>query len=184
MRECTGCSQPFAPSRRDQMSCGKNCRERASYRRRTGGLNVAPEMIGLVESVTTEGDEGGSRIVLADGQELTKDRDDRALPGAPGPGDLLWFGAQPERWFLSAGFGATFQKSLGCYVLSADRAFSEPDSVVLAFSRWPGVGIRLPKAPGFDDSRLVTKNSEGRLEYSALASVAFCSDAQGRLSGI
>lgn len=37
MRECAGCSQPYTPSRRDQIYCGKNCRERASYRRRTGG---------------------------------------------------------------------------------------------------------------------------------------------------
>lgn len=35
MRECVGCAQPFTPSRRDQDYCGKNCRERASYRRRT-----------------------------------------------------------------------------------------------------------------------------------------------------
>jgi hypothetical protein len=77
-----------------------------------------------------------------------------------------------------------FSKDLGCFRFSADRAFSEPDSVVLAFERWPGVGIRLAKAPGFDDSRLVTRNSEGRLEYSALASIAFCADAQGRISGV
>lgn len=37
VRECRGCSQPFTPTRRDQVFCGKNCRERASYRRRTGG---------------------------------------------------------------------------------------------------------------------------------------------------
>jgi hypothetical protein len=33
-RECAGCVQPFAPGRRDQLYCGKNCRERAGYRRR------------------------------------------------------------------------------------------------------------------------------------------------------
>lgn len=36
MRECLGCGREFPPSRRDQNYCGKNCRERASYRRRTG----------------------------------------------------------------------------------------------------------------------------------------------------
>jgi hypothetical protein len=37
VRECAGCSRPFTPARRDQIYCGKNCRERASYRKRTGG---------------------------------------------------------------------------------------------------------------------------------------------------
>ena len=36
MRECLGCGMEFPPSRRDQDYCGKNCRERAYYRRRTG----------------------------------------------------------------------------------------------------------------------------------------------------
>jgi hypothetical protein len=35
-RVCEGCAHPFVPSRRDQRYCGKNCRERAGYRRRLG----------------------------------------------------------------------------------------------------------------------------------------------------
>ena len=35
-RSCEGCAQPFEPRRRDQRFCGKNCRERAGYRRRSG----------------------------------------------------------------------------------------------------------------------------------------------------
>lgn len=46
MRECAGCSQPFAPNRRDQMYCGKNCRERASYRRRTDGSASERDLAG------------------------------------------------------------------------------------------------------------------------------------------
>lgn len=37
LRECEGCAVPFVPGRSDQQYCTKNCRERASYRRRVGG---------------------------------------------------------------------------------------------------------------------------------------------------
>jgi hypothetical protein len=43
LRECLGCAQTFVPSRRDQRYCSKNCRERASYRRRTGGAATERE---------------------------------------------------------------------------------------------------------------------------------------------
>jgi hypothetical protein len=138
---------------------------------------VAPEVIGLVESVTTESDQT-IQVELVGGQELILGPQDRELQG--GTGALILFGTQPERWYL----GVTFNGDLDCYRFSADRAFSEPDSVVLAFGRWLGVGIRLAKAPGFDDSRLVTRNSEGRMEFQRLAGVAFCADAQGRISGM
>lgn len=141
---------------------------------------TTPEVVGLVAAVTSEDNDSGYGIVLADGTQLTKETNDRAIPGAPSQGNLIWFAAQPERWFLSA----SFNKDLRCYSFSADRAFSEGDSVVLAFERWPGVGIRLLKAPGFDDSRLVTRNSDGRWEFSGIAGVSFCADAEGRLSGI
>jgi hypothetical protein len=50
MRECAGCSQPFTPSRRDQIFCGKNCRERASYRRRAGGSRSERDLLGSAAS--------------------------------------------------------------------------------------------------------------------------------------
>lgn len=40
LRECDGCSRPFTPRRRDQRFCDRNCRERAGYRRRTGGIGT------------------------------------------------------------------------------------------------------------------------------------------------
>jgi hypothetical protein len=43
LRECAGCAQSFVPGRRDQRYCSKNCRERASYRRRTGGAATERE---------------------------------------------------------------------------------------------------------------------------------------------
>lgn len=46
VQECVGCSQPFTPKRRDQLFCDKNCRERASYRRRTGGALSERDLAG------------------------------------------------------------------------------------------------------------------------------------------
>jgi hypothetical protein len=141
------------------------------------GTVVAPERIGRVASVETDQDLT-VHVVLENGEALTLDRHDRGLQG--GPGDLVLFGSRPERWYLSP----TFNKDLGCYVISATRAYSEPGSVVLALESWSGVGVRLPKADGFDDSRLVTTNPDGRLEYTGLSGVSFCSDEKGRVSGL
>jgi hypothetical protein len=141
------------------------------------GTVVAPELIGRVASMTTDQDLT-VHVELASGDEVTLGRNDRGLQG--GPGDLLLLGSRPERWYLSP----TLNKDLGCYVISASRAFSEASSVVLTFEGWAGVGVRLPKAPGFDDSRIVTTNSDGRQEYSGISGVSFCSDDQGRISGL
>jgi hypothetical protein len=43
-RECEGCAHPFVPIRRDQRYCGKNCRERAGYRRRLGAAASERDM--------------------------------------------------------------------------------------------------------------------------------------------
>lgn len=141
------------------------------------GTVVAPDLIGRVASMKTDQDLT-VHVALASGDEVTLGRSDHGLQG--GPGDLLLFGTRPERWYLSP----TLNKDLGCYVISASRAFSEPSSVVLTFEGWPGVGVRLPKAPGFDDSRMVTTNSDGRQEYSGISGVSFCSDEEGRVRGL
>lgn len=138
------------------------------------GRITAPEVIGVVASVKTDND-GTSHVVLTSGEELDVRRGDRSLYGF---GGLMLVGTTPERWYL----GTTFDEIRGCYSFSSSRAFSEPTAVVLAFENWSGVGVRLPKAPGFDDSELTFKGSDGRLEYSRLATVPFCSDAEGRLS--
>ena len=141
------------------------------------GTVVTPELIGRVASVKTDQDLT-VHVALVSGDEVMLGRHDRGLQG--GPDDLLLFGSRPERWYL----GPAFSTDLGCYVISASRAYSEPGSVILAFEAWPGVGVRLQKAPGFDDSTMVTTNSDGRLEYSGISGVSFCSDDQGRISGL
>lgn len=135
------------------------------------GEVTAPELVGLVTSSTTDQDLT-AHIVLADGTELVIPRSDRVLGGF---GELLMGGTKPEQWYL----GGHASEKPDCYSISAHKAYSEDGAVVLAFEEWPGVGLRLPKAPGYDDSKLVTADSSGRLAYSAIGPVSLCVDEQG-----
>ena len=139
------------------------------------GQVTTPEVIGLVDSITSDPD-GTAHVVLADGRTLTVERSVRSLGGF---GDLLFVGTDPDRWYLSGHKSQTPD----CYWISASRAYSEPDTVVFAFQEWPGVGVRLPKAPGFDDSRLATTDFEGRLRYSAIGPISLCANAEGQIFG-
>ena len=140
------------------------------------GQVTTPEVVGLVASITSDPDFTAAHVVLTDGRTMVVPRSDRSLGGL---GDLLFIGSQPERWHLA---GHRSQEP-GCYWISASRAYAEPGSVVFAFEEWPGVGVRLPKAPHFDDSRLATVDFQGRLRYSSIGPVSLCSDEQGRING-
>jgi hypothetical protein len=149
----------------------------------TSGLDIGypgrvttPEVIGLVASITSDPDLT-AHVVLADGQTLTVGRSDRSLGGL---GDLLFLGSQPDRWYLA---GHESQDS-DCYWISASRAYSDPGSVVLAFQNWPGVGVRLQKAPGYDDSKLVTTDFRGHLRYSSIGPISLCADETGQITGL
>jgi hypothetical protein len=135
-----------------------------------------PDDVGLVATVKTDADLT-AHVVLANGEALDLTRSDRSLGGL---GELLFFGSKPARWYLA---GHKSEKP-DCYWVSASRAYSEPDSVVLAFEDWPGVGIRLSKVPGFDDSKLVTSDSQGRLVYSSIGPISLCADVEGRIGGL
>ena len=143
------------------------------------GRVTAPDVVGLVASNTTDL-ELTAHIVLTDGQTLTVGRSDRTLGGLGGPGDLQFAGSHPDRWHLA---GRKSDKP-DCYWISASRAYSEPGAVVLAFGDWPGVGVRLPKAPGYDDSKLVVSASEGRLRYSSIGPISLCADEKGQINGL
>lgn len=142
------------------------------------GRVTAPDVVELVASVTTDPDLT-AHVVLADGQTLTVGRADRTLGGLGGPADLQFVGSHPDRWYLA---GHRSDKP-DCYWISASRAYSELGAVVLAFEDWPGVGIRLPKAPGYDDSKLVVSSSGGRLRYSSIGPISLCADEKGQING-
>jgi hypothetical protein len=135
-----------------------------------------PDQIGLVVSVKTDADLT-AHVVLANGEALVLGRSDRSLGGL---GELLFLGSRPDRWYL----GGHKSEKPDCYWVAASRAYSERDSVVLAFEDWSGVGIRLAKVPGFDDSKLVTSDSQGRLIYSSIGPISLCADVEGRISGL
>jgi hypothetical protein len=139
------------------------------------GRVTAPDVVGLVASVTTDPDLTAN-VVLTDGRTVTVGRSDRSLGGL---GELLFVGSHPGRWHLA---GHKSEKP-DCYWISASRAYSEPGAVVLAFEDWPGVGVRLPKAPGYDDSKLVVTASGGRLRYSSIGPISLCADEKGQING-
>jgi hypothetical protein len=140
------------------------------------GIVAAPEFVGLVSSSTTDQDLT-AHITLADGTQLLIPRSDRVLGGF---GELLMGGTEPETWYV----GGHASEKPDCYRISAHKAYSEDGSVLLAFEEWPGVGLRLPKAPEYDDSKHVTADSSGRLVYSAIGPVSLCVDDQGRVNGL
>ena len=140
------------------------------------GRVTTPEVIGLVASITTDADLT-AHVVLADGQTFAVRRTDRTLGGL---GDLLLVGNQPDRWYLP---GFQSQEQPGCYWIAASRAYSDPGTVVLAFEDWPGVGVRLSKAVGYDDSKLVVRASGGRLRYSSIGPISLCANEEGQITG-
>lgn len=71
-----------------------------------------------------------------------------------------------ERWFLGAPLGDD-----GCYEISATEGYDEPSAVVLLFSEWSGVGLRLPKAAGFDPGNRIVHDPDGRPQYDGPSGV-------------
>lgn len=143
------------------------------------GEITTPETVALVASVTTDPDLT-AHVFLANGQNLIVGRSARTLGGLGGLGDLQFLGSQPDRWY----FAGHKSEKPSCYSISASRAYSEPGSVVVVFEEWPGVGVRLAKAPNYDDSKLATTDSQGRLRYSSIGPISLCSDVEGRISGL
>jgi hypothetical protein len=140
------------------------------------GRVTTPEAVGLVASITTDPDVT-AHVVLADGQTFAIRPSDRTLGGF---GDLLFVGDHPDRWYLP---GFQSQEQPGCYWIAASRAYSDADSVVFVFEEWPGVGVRLPKAPGYDDSKMIVGTWDGRLRYSSIGPISLCANEEGQITG-
>jgi len=144
----------------------------------------SPDVAGIVASKSTnQFDAPEVRLVLTSGDEVILRHDDRSLVGGVGEGDLIVFGSAPQRWYLR---GSLVARAVGadCYAISADRAYSESGGVVLVWGEWLGGGIRLPKAPGYDDDGRQYEIF-GHLEYRPFefgSGVSFCLDAQGRVT--
>ena len=142
---------------------------------------VAPDVVGPIEeSRDDDPSDTGAWFAVVDGQEVRIDsHEDRALQRAT-DGDLLIFGSDPERWYL----GADASEDGRCYLVRAWKAYDEPDAVVLVYSEWVGVGIRLPKAPAFDSDSRTVDDPDRRPQYDGISGVTFCADSEGRLTGL
>jgi hypothetical protein len=143
-----------------------------------------PDLSGVVASRSTnQFDSPEVRLLLTSGDEVILHRDDRSLIGGVGEGDLIVFGTAPEHWYLR-GSRLTRLDGLDCYGISADRAYSESDGIVLVWGAWLGQGIRLERAPGYDDDDLLYEIF-GHREYRQFelgSGVSFCLDAKGRVT--
>ncbi len=121
-------------------------------------------------------------VTLADGHELALQSGDRDILGSADRGRVILFGTEPDRWYLVGSQTDTPD----CYRVRVGWAYSEPGSVVLAFESWGGVGIRVPKRPGFDDSTMLMgvngAGPSGQRQYAnSGGGIPFCIDASGRL---
>lgn len=142
------------------------------------GQITTPDVVGLVTSITWDPD-STAHVTLTSGQTVVVAPSDRSLGGLAGSGDVLFRGSQPDPW----NFAGHKSEKPDCYWISASRAYSEQGTVVLVFEERPDVGVRLPKAPGYDDSKLVTADSQGRQVYSSIGPIELCADVEGRISG-
>jgi hypothetical protein len=145
---------------------------------------ASPDMAGIIVSASsTQSDLPEVRLVLASGDEVSLLRTDRALAQGVTKGNLIIVGRNPERWYLT-GLLSTAADRNGCFSVWPDRAYSEPDAVVMVFDHWAGSGVRIPTAPGFDDSFL-TYDELGHPRYTPFelgSGVSFCLDSYGRVN--
>jgi hypothetical protein len=145
---------------------------------------ASPDVAGIVVSTnSTPLDAPEVRLILASGDEVSVLRTDRVLDQKVNQGDLIIVGSNPEPWYLS-GLPSTVTDPDGCFSVWPDRAYSEPDAVVMVFDHWVGSGVRIPKAPGFDDN-LLTYDELGHPRYTPFefgSGVSFCLDGHGRVT--
>jgi hypothetical protein len=145
---------------------------------------ASPDVAGIIVSTSSTGlDAPEVRVTLASGEEVSVLRTDRALDQGVAKGNLIIVGSNPEPWYLS-GLPATATDPIGCFSVLPDRAYSEPDAVVMVFDHWVGSGVRIPKAPGFDDN-LLTYDELGHPRYTPFefgSGVSFCLDGNGRVT--
>jgi hypothetical protein len=139
---------------------------------------VEPEVSGLVTDATLVNGSQTSYRLAVGGQEITIDTQDteKLYDGFP-EGGVVLYGTDPRPWYVG-----TPPPHEDCYLVSADRAFDDPDAVILVFSELGGVGIRVPKAPGFDPGPELSHRGEDAGQYISLQAPTFCLDAQGRMT--
>jgi hypothetical protein len=145
---------------------------------------ASPDVAGIIVSTSSaESNAAEVRVVLASGEELSVLRTDRALDQRATTGDLIIAARNPEPWYLS-GLPSTATDAIGCFSVWPDRAYSEPDAVVMVFDHWVGSGVRVPKARGFDDA-LLTYDEFGHRRFTPFefgSGVSFCLDGHGRVT--
>jgi hypothetical protein len=142
------------------------------------GTIVDPEVSGVVASISPIVD--SSSTVTVDGRQLEIDLEGRKVVRLYSDAHLngvLLYGTDPRPWYLG-----TSPPDDGCYLVSGARAFDDPDAVILVYSQLDGVGIRIPKAPGFDPGTELSHYGPTEGQYISTGLPGFCLDAQGRMA--
>lgn len=142
------------------------------------GTIVDPEVSGLTTSASPIVD--GSSTVTVDGTQLQFDLEGRnvaRLYGDAALNGVVLYGTQPRPWYVG-----TSPPDDGCYLVSGARAFDDPDAVILVYSQLDGVGIRIPKAPGFDPGTQLSHYGPTKGQYISTGLPGFCLDAHGRMA--
>jgi hypothetical protein len=145
---------------------------------------ASPDVAGIIISVSTsQVDAPVVILTLSSGREVSLLRGDRALDQGVTIGSLIIVGHSPERWYLG-GLPSNATDRNGCFSVWPDRAYSEPDAVVMVFDHWVGSGVRIPKAPAYDDD-LLLHDELGHRRYTPFefgSAVSFCLDGGGRVT--
>jgi hypothetical protein len=140
---------------------------------------VDPEVSGVVAAATrVPGSQTSYRLDVGS-QEITLDTKDtqKLYSGFP-EGGVVLYGTYPRSWYIG-----TSPPHDGCYVVTAGYAFDDPDAVILVFDELgTGIGIRIPKAPGFDPGSALSHYGPSEGQYISLGAPSFCLDARGRMA--
>lgn len=143
---------------------------------------VDPEVSGLVTSVSPIA--GSSSTVTVDGRQFEVDLEGRRvarLYTGLAEGGVVLYGSQPRPWYIG-----TPPPYDGCYLVHATAAFDDPDAVILVFRELgTGIGIRVPKAPGFNPGTELLRDGPNAGEYLGWdIGPQFCLDAEGRVNQV
>ncbi len=143
------------------------------------GTIVDPEVSGVVTSVSPI--VGSTSAVTVDGRQIEIDLEGRKVMRLYSDAHLdgvLLYGANPRPWYIG-----TAPPDDDCYFFGSTAAFDDPDTVIFVFSELGGVGIRIPKAAGFDPGPALSRQGDTAGQYVSLGGPPpFCLDAQGRVT--
>lgn len=108
---------------------------------------VEPTVIGVITHMEQVPDEDDREVTVGGRQLRILDPGLRRIAGPSLGVDRLLI-----HWETTEGphFAVGVEEAGGCFTLIADAAYDTGDAIVFVWSEQPGVGVRLPKEPGYE----------------------------------